>query len=539
MTTRTIILSIVLAIAVTVVPSLTAQTSAPKKIDQQSQKAIDLFDAGISALNSGKKANALTKFDNMLKILTPQVALDLLAAKGPAAFDRLFAEGGEFAKIGRIVSETASHEVFKQNTDPKEIKKLVEAFLANGKQSSAAYKRLKYNAGEFAVPHLINIWRTAPDIKTKATISVILQDMGSRISMPLVCLLKKPDAPLQLAIIDVFKKTREWRVLPALKAISLDPKQPERVRKAAGKAADSIISTILPKALAEALSIEQLYTMVAEDYLAQQIIGRRAVIPAFMLSEYKRVFIWTLEKDMPVPREIAPYAYNEEMAIKLAKEALKANPGYSPAYAILVAAHFAEIAEGKGMLRFDIFNRKNLLTDNERTLIKNTLAKTNRRDAWMFAGGESTLFDALALNIKHKRRFAAMLCMDKIADSCSESVIKHIPINAEQLCDAKYYAAPLVNALASETKQIAYKAAITLAKISHGAPFLHADKAAFYLVNAMQTGDTVNVLVVHETQQARNAIQTTLRAIGYVTDEAADYDAGLRRPWHSHCPTSS
>ncbi len=532
MTTRIItIISIALVIAVTIVPSLTAQTSAPaEKISPESQKAIDLFDAGIRALNEDKKVEAITNFDDMLKILTPQVALDILAAKGPEAFDRLFEEGGEFAKIARIVSETASHEVFKQNTDPAEIKKLVETFLDNDAQKSGeAFRQLKYNAGEFAVPHLIDRWRTAPDIKTKATISIALREMGSRISMPLECLLKKPDAPLQLAIIDVFRETREWRVVPTLKAISLDPGQPERVRKAAGETADSIIAATIPQTPVDSLSIEQLYTMVAEDYLAQRTRGRRAVIPSFVLGEHKRVFIWTLENGTPVPNEIAPCAYNEEMAIKLASAALKADPGYSPAYAILIAAHFAEVAEGNGIIRFDIFNKKNLLTDNERSLIKSTLEDTKTRDAWIFAGGESTLFDALAIILKHNRRFAAMLCMDKIAASCSEAVTDHIPVKAEQIGETRYYGAPLVNALAGETKQIAYKAAITLAKICKGSPFLHSDKAAFYLVNAMQAAGTVNVLVVHRIQQARNAIQATLKAMGCVTDATADYETGLRK----------
>ena len=171
------------------------------------------------------------------------------------------------------------------------------------------------------MPQLLEVWRTAPNIKTKATITIALRQMGTRVSMPLAALLQKPDAPLQLAIIDVFKETREWRMAPVLKAIAMDETQPETVRKAAGETADKIIAETLGDAAARTATIAQLYTMVAEDYLAQRTLGARAVIPSFVLGEYKRVFLWDLKDGTPAPTEIAPYSYNAEMALRMGRAA--------------------------------------------------------------------------------------------------------------------------------------------------------------------------------------------------------------------------
>ncbi|MFH1549328.1 MAG: HEAT repeat domain-containing protein [Planctomycetota bacterium] len=535
MFTRNTIFLIAALIALVLIPPVAQRAAAQDEattepeIDPKLQNAINELDSGIKALDAGNKTEALTHLDNMLKGLTPETAHALLAATGHQPFTRLYNEGGPFKKIARTISEMAAEENFRQQTDPAVVAELVKVFLSGEDAAVAdAYHKLKYETGEFAVQPLIDAWSTAPDTNTRSKIGTALVSIGPRITMPLIAALSTKDTVLKQTIIDALVDSKDWRAAPVLKSLAEDENQPEDVRADASKAAEIIIRAHLTTVDPASLSALDLYTMVAEDYFAARATGPRAVIPLYTLREKRATFIWSFADGKIRPTEVAPVTASEEAALQMAAKALQLKPDHQPAYALLIASHLAELAEGEGMLELDRLHENQLMTDASRQLINATLNRARKNRAWIYAGGQSALYDALDLALNHSRQEAAVRCMREIIDTFAGGPLKHLPMTPEQLGAKGFYGSSLIRALNSDEKPIAYMAAIALANISSGAPFLNHEKVGKLLINAMEEGGNLNALVAHMKQEVRNALRATLKAMGFSVKTAGGSTDGLQ-----------
>lgn len=481
------------------------------------------------ALQKNDTATATAKNDEFIKGMSPKLALAVIRKANLTAFSELMKKGEPFRSTAINTAALASEATFSELADPEAIRATVRDMLGEDQvKSFTASRTLKENVGEFGVQYLLDAWVSATGSKQRTQIQIALTEMGTRAVPPLIAALDTKDIPLKGTLISILGSLKDWRAAADLREIADDANLSNEMRDAAMRACAGIVSESAGLDAAK-VSASDLYSMLAEDYLANRSSGKRAVISRIYLGEGARFFTWSLQNGAvaytPVPR----FAYNCEMAIENAARALTLNAKSQQAANIIVCARMAEVAAGRMILDYDaaLDKDKKVLGEPERKMITDTLTKAQAKAPAAMALGLRALCGGLDLALNNRLDQAAIGCLNAIASIPEARTAQFLPQKPENQETA--YGYPIVKAMWSGTRQVKYTAAITLASISSAKPFAQKDMVPELLLKAMEEAATLHILVVHPDVNARNALSLSLKSLGYDVDTAQDSAEGLAR----------
>ncbi|RKY26082.1 MAG: hypothetical protein DRP79_05645, partial [Planctomycetota bacterium] len=477
-------------------------------------------------LRDDKPAKAAEKLREFAKGMTPELALAIIREVGYEPFEDLIAQGGDFRRTALNISALARHATFKELTDPEAIRAAVSDFLEGGRKSGPAYRLLKDRVGEFSVQYLLEAWNKSSDYGVKTQIEMVLTTLGPRVVPPMIAALDTDDALLKIVLIEVLSKHGDWRAAAKLRRIAADENMTQATRQVAMKACDRIVRAHLG-AGADKYSAAQLYTMIAEDYLANRSSKIRNVIPRYYLNEGTRFFTWSMRDGVLVARQIPRFAYNYEMAITMAARAIELDPSNQRASDVIVCARLAEIVGGQIILDYDEAMKNEMLTEAERDAISAALDSARAGRPKALARGLRSLCGALHLALKYHLDAAAVECIDAIAALPAAPYTDFIPADEKEANTEEKYGDSLTLALRVGGRRVRFRAAIALARIASSKRFVNMELVPDLLLKAMEETGAVRVLVVHPDAETRNLLRLSLGALGYEVILAGDSTEGI------------
>jgi CheY-like chemotaxis protein len=479
--------------------------------------------------NLGKNdvAAATEKNNEFMAGISPKTALEVVRKVGYGPFNEMIRHGEPFRSTAINIAALAQEASFTELTDPEAIRAVVRDYLGDdAAKSAAAGRALKENISEFGVQYLLEAWNTATGPRTRAQIQIALSEIGPRAVPPMIPALDSQDVLLKGMLISVLSELKDWRAAAKLRELADDANLSDEMRKAAMDACAAIVSDNTGLE-ASKISASQLYAMIAEDYLADRASAKRNVIPRFMLGEGARFFTWSFQNGAlaftPVPR----FAYCYEMAVDTAARGLALDANNQQAASIIVCARMAEIPAGQMLLDYDAAQNKTVLTDIDRQMIADTLARAQAKAPAAVALGLRALCGAVDLALTYNLDQSAVSCLNTIATLPEARTAQFLPEKVEG--QENSYGYPIIKAMWSGSRQVKYCAAITLARISSTRPFAQKDMATDLLLKALEETATLRVLVVHPDNDARNALSLGLKALGYDVVLAQDSAEGMAK----------
>lgn len=475
-------------------------------------------------LKDNKLDEAKTALVDFAGGITPETALAIIRKVGYKPFEDLIRQGGEFRRAAYDISALARQAGFAELSDPEAVRQAVSDFLGKDEtKSGPAYRLLKESIGEIGVQYLLEAWKASSDYGVKAQIQIGLMNMGPRVAPPVIAALDTDDAVLRGALIEILSQQADWRAAGKLREIAGDQNLTPETRRTAMTAADKIVQKHIGKP-AEKCSASELYARIAEDYLA----GARRVMPSSYLNEDARFFMWAMREGALVPTEAPRFAYNYEMAIQTAGEALRTDPGNQRALDIIACARLAEISAGRKILDYDAAMRNEILSSIEREKIAACTDAAERRPS-VAALGLRALCGALHIALKYNLDDAAAACMEAVAAVPAAGDLDFIPAREAEINLDEKYGDSLTLALQVGGRRIRYGAAITLARIAAEKQFVNMKIVPDLLLKAMEEAGAATVLVVHSNAEARNTLRLNLAALGYDVLTAKDAAEGAAR----------
>ncbi len=490
---------------------------------------LKLLDEVQGLLRENQPKQAEVKLTEFARGMTPETALAVIRKVGYEPFDNLIKQGGGFRRIALNTSALARKAKFREITDPEAIRQAVNDFLGEDvEKMSRAGRLLKHSIGEFSVPYLLEAWSKTGDYGVKVQIQVCLGSLGPRAVPPIITALDTDDAVLRATLIEVLSRHGDWRAAAKLRELAENAHLTRETRNAAMNACDKIVRKHTGLA-ASKYSASELYTMIAEDYLANRSKSVRNVIPRYYLNEGGRFLVWSKHDGTLVAAEVPRFAYNYEMAIRMAARAVELDPANQSALDVLVCARLAEVIGGRIILDYDDAMNNDLLTEMERNEISAALEDARAKRPQAVALGLRSLCGALRLALKYHLDEAAVECMNAIARVPAAAYRDFIPATEEEINDEQKYGDALTLALTVGSRRVRYRAAITLARIAASRQFINMKLVPELLLKAMKETGATRVLVVHPNAEACNTLRLSLNALGYDTIAVKDINEGIAR----------
>lgn len=287
-----------------------------------------LFQEGVQALRLGKRAEALEKFQALLKAdPSNEAAMELWKKTDQDIWSMLLIEKGEVSQIARHLMNLASMGRKARSRDEAKIKELVAQACADDfGVRSQAISTLVSEYGEFAVPALVEKLGNADDDKGQTHAVLTLQYLDRSATLPLVELLGHENMLVRRNAAAALAHIGDPRAAAALARVAKEDAN-EGVRTAAKKGLERILGKD-----AGANPVD-LYLADAHGYLAGKNISDRE------LSDV----VWSLDKsgkltatDIPAP------IYALELAKKNAHAAMLLDQVNEKAQTILAQAYLAQ-----------------------------------------------------------------------------------------------------------------------------------------------------------------------------------------------------
>ena len=490
---------------------------------------LKLLDEVQGLLRKNQPKQAEVKLIEFARGMTPETALAVIRKVGYKPFDNLIKQGGGFRRIALNTSALARKAKFREITDPEAIRQAVNDFLGEDVEKiSRAGRLLKHSIGEFSVPYLLEAWSKTGDYGVKVQIQVCLGSLGPRAVPPIITALDTDDAVLRATLIEVLSRHGDWRAAAKLRELAENAHLTKETRNAAMNACDKIVRKHTGLA-ASKYSASELYTMIAEDYLANRSKSVRNVIPRYYLNEGVKFLVWSKHDGTLVATEVPRFAYNYEMAIRMAARAVELDPANQNALDVLACARLAEVIGGRIILDYDDAMNNNLLTEMERNEISAALEDARVKRPQAVALGLRSLCGALRLALKYHLDEAAVECMNAIARVPAAAYRDFIPATEEEINDEQKYGDALTLALTVGSRRVRYRAAVTLARIAASRQFVNMKLVPELLLKAMKETGATRVLVVHPNAEACNTLRLSLNALGYDAIAVKDINEGIAR----------
>jgi hypothetical protein len=344
--------------------------------------------------------------------------------------------------------------------------------LLNGtvRQRILAEERLE-EAGEYAVPLLLESLQNSSDAQTARRVRDMLTQIGRDAVVPLSVALPHLDNNSKLVVIKTLGDIRYPHSAPAIVSVFQDENEPPAVKKAASQALARI-------GVDETINLSDLLTVVANQYFD----GIDSVIIS-PVGDLNLHWYWHPQNNLDmldVPQEI----YGDVMAMTHASNALSINPKNEIAMGLFVAAN----------LRRD----RKLAGKND--LVHGDLPYSPAFYATVFGPhvAQMVLDRALALE-------DTALALEAIT-ALSETA------GAESLLSGEK---PMIRAMYYPDRRVQYESALTLASTLPKKPFTGSYRVVPLLASAVRSGGDLFAIVIGDDAEARREMAAFLNTNGW------------------------
>ncbi len=368
--------------------------------------------------------------------------------------------------------------------DNSEIARNVAKLAGSPREAHNAAMRLK-NAGEYAVPHLIQALRDSDRRGLHPAVIRMLPNIGLGAVNPLCAALEMDDAVIQQVVIDALAEIGYRQALPYLAAIAADESEPADVRATAQQG--------LTKLGANTADPARLFVELAANYY-ENLDSLRAD-PRLPMAN-----VWSLRDGRLEYVRVPTPVFNDIMAMRCCQKALQADPAQAEAVALWLAANFRREAKLGMSVESD---QPSPLADKDAT----RPADTPR--AVYFARAAGPKYNQMVLHraVKDRDPGVALGAIAALRDTAGEKTL----VGRSDLQQ------PLVMALAFPDRQVRIKAALALGAALPKTPFMGAKDVVPVLAEALTATGTRSALLIDPDADLRNKFQAALGAAGYTS----------------------
>lgn len=404
----------------------------------------------------------------------PLLLLDL-SEQNPRGYELLLkmqADSDQLREIAAGVLKRIEEGRYLRRTDPKIILEEIARLNTTIRGRIAAQERLK-NAGEYAVPFLLNVLEDTSRREEFANVVQTLPMLGRAAIRPLTAALQMRNTAVKAEIIEALGKIGYFEPLPYLKYIA-ETDESAQLKEAALTAMDKIDSA------ARQIPAAELFFQLAEKYY-----NREDSVAASSEFSFANLWFWDADTQMLRRLEVSHDYFNELMAMRCCEWALKADAELGKAIGLWLAAFFR--AESHGIPMPEYFG--------EGHAPAMTYAVT---------AGPEYLMQALSRALKDKDDYVALQGVEALAvNAGSQALLTRVGLQM-----------PLADALQYDDRKVRYSSAIALglagpvpgfagnelvvpllaeALLKKGADEMDAQTAEAYSVRAMETLESLAV----------------------------------------------
>lgn len=381
------------------------------------------FAEGVKLYRLGRMDEALQKFQQVLAAdPSNQQAFELWKSTDEAVWEALLMDKGEIQQIATHLINLARRGRVAQSRNEDEIRPLVEQATKGADYGARHQAQIKLMSqhGAFAVPDLVKVLGDQDDDAAQINAILALQTIGRDATLPLLAALKSDNDMVRFNVVSALSHIDDERAMPALAALAQnDPN--ESVRDAAsrvvareGQANRDPVDLYLDQARSDLSSVRE----------------RSSVI-------------WDLRDGRLTPIDVPVAVYNYELAKQLAHEALKLQPDNAQARTVLAQAYLGEVASIESSLAANPDDESLQAAGEQIPALKMAVAAT----------GTDTIRRALSNSLSTGMMPMAVAAIDLLGQMETP----------QQLGDS-----PLVAALKSDDKRVAYAAALALTQAARG-----------------------------------------------------------------------
>ncbi|MHC5060238.1 MAG: HEAT repeat domain-containing protein [Planctomycetota bacterium] len=371
---------------------------------------------------------------NLIESNPDPVMLLELSEANPAAYGILLrSKSGnkELEEVSSQILDIIEQGRFIRRTDAKIIMQEVKRLSSNSVRGQlAAQQRLK-NAGEYAIPHMLDAMADENRRNELPNITAALGKIGRSAIRPLVSALQTDTVAIKGEIIRALGEIGYPQSLGYLKYVAENEQSPQ-LRELAIDAIEKIdpSGTKLPAA--------QLLFSLAENYYYH----KESLAPS-AVYDFANIWFWDKSGGRLVRREVGKAHFNELMAMRTCEWALKANESLGKAIALWLTAFFK--AESTGLAQPEYFG-------------------TGHADAMTYAttSGPEYLHEALERALNENNAYVALQVVEALAANAGEKSLLW-RFGTEQ---------PLVKALSFDDRSVRYSAAIAIGAAGPSSEFM-------------------------------------------------------------------
>lgn len=372
--------------------------------------------------------------------------------------------------------------------DPIEISRNIFMLTKSPRQQLLARDYLS-QAGEYAVPQLLDVLLDKQDQALEVEIQRLLEAMGSQIVAPLSAALLQVDGVTQEVLARLLGRVGYEVAAPYLAELRATTTNDD-VRRAASTALQQ-----LGFGAGRQMAVSNMYRDLGERFYDEP-----HSLTSFPNERHQLLWSYNPEYGL-VPMAIQSEVFHEARAMTLAARALEINGSDTAAAALWVAANFSrELDQEQGY-------------DNP------VYPSSSRKGAMYYAvaAGPQIMQSVLARALDDRDTRLARLSIESLAQSAGGSALVGSSGRS------------LVEALAYPERRVRYEAALAIAKAQPRGLFPGSEQVVPILAGIIQNASTRNAVVVAGDLERQQQVRSVLESMGYtVLPPVSDLGSAFR-----------
>jgi len=363
---------------------------------------------------------------------TDPVELLRLSEENPEGFKNLLKMHSSSEELGEVsgkLLDIIERGRYILRTDPKVITGEIIRLSGTIRARTEAQEHLK-NAGEYAIPYMLDALMDNDRKKEFANIASTLPKIGRGAVRPLAAALQMDNVAVKAEIIRALGDIGYPQSLAYLK-YAAEKEESAELRELAAMS----ISKIAPEAMQ--LPAAELFFQLGESYYMHS-----ESLAAAADYDFANIWFWDKDGQRLVREEVERPYFNELMAMRACEWSLKADEDYGKAIGLWIAAFFK--AEAVGIEQPEYFG-------------------AGHADAMTYAttAGPEYLHQALERAINEGNAYVSLGVVEALAANAGQKSLLH-RIGTQQ---------PLVKALSFDDRAVRYSAAIAIGSAGPNAAF--------------------------------------------------------------------
>ena len=350
------------------------------------------------------------------------------------------------------------------------LKESINLLSGTARQRILAEKRLE-EAGEYAVPELLNTLQSSSDAQTARTVREMLGKIGRDAVIPLTVALPNLDSTSKVIVIKTLGDIRYRHGAPALVAILQDENESPPARHAAAQALAQI-------GVDENINLSVIQTIIANQYFDWE----DSVITQ-SVGGWNLYWVWDMTNQL-TPLDVPQEVYGDVMAMSFASNALELNPKNEDAMGVFVAANL----------------RRDRKLEGKNDLVYGSLPYSPAFYTTVFGPHVAQLVLERALALED-----TTLALEAIA-ALSETAGSDTLLTGEK---------PLMRAMYYPDRRVQYESALTLASTLPKFPFTGSYRVVPLLASAVRSGGELFAIVIGDDAEERREMAALLNANGW------------------------